>query len=57
MTASFLAGEATFPSITATVAEVLGELPPRPLRGLDDALAADRAARAATRRRAAASHR
>ncbi|MCC6671645.1 MAG: 1-deoxy-D-xylulose-5-phosphate reductoisomerase [Planctomycetes bacterium] len=50
-TEMFLAGRIPFPEIARGVAELVHAHSPRPLRGLDDALAADRAARARARQR------
>ncbi len=45
MTERFLAGQASFPSITRVVSEVVHSTPARPISSLDDVHAADRAAR------------
>jgi 1-deoxy-D-xylulose-5-phosphate reductoisomerase len=47
--AAFLAGEIRFTDIAAACADVLARVPARPFTMLDDALAADREARAAAR--------
>jgi 1-deoxy-D-xylulose-5-phosphate reductoisomerase len=49
LTELFLQGTVPFLAITEGVAKVLERHPPRPLHGLDDVLAADRAARATAR--------
>lgn len=49
LTELFLAGRIPFPAITDTVARVLEQHPPQPVRCLDDVVRADRAARAAAR--------
>ncbi len=54
LTEMFLAGEAPFPAITATVAATVRSLQPRPIRTLDDVLRADREARAKARELAGA---
>ncbi|MFO1283355.1 MAG: 1-deoxy-D-xylulose-5-phosphate reductoisomerase [Burkholderiales bacterium] len=46
---AFLGGRVPFPAIAATCEETLCRVPPRPVDSLDDALAADAAARAAAR--------
>ena len=46
LTARFLAGEVPFPAIAEQVGRVLAEHRPAPITGLEDVLAADRAARA-----------
>jgi 1-deoxy-D-xylulose-5-phosphate reductoisomerase len=47
--AAFLGGRARFTDIAAACAEALARLPARPVRSLDDALAADAEARAVAR--------
>jgi 1-deoxy-D-xylulose-5-phosphate reductoisomerase len=44
-TAAFLAGTLPFPAVTATAARVLAARPARPIRSLQDVLAADAEAR------------